>query len=151
MRKIILIPCCKSKCKKSKTKPVFAKDLYTGAGFKKCLKYARTLTSDENIFILSAKHHLLRLEDEVKWYDKCLKNVNAEEKRQWAAIVNRKLQQVSDLKKDKYIILAGKDYYLNLLDERVNEHISCYEIPMEGLRQGPRLHWLDEHTKGDKL
>ena len=73
--------------------------------------------------------------------------MKAKEKILWAENVKNKLQEISDFKKDKYIILAGKDYYKNL---HPCEIMKNFEIPMKGLRQGPRLHWLDEHTNGVK-
>ena len=39
------------------------------------------------------------------------------------------------------IILAGKDYYSELI-----KGISNYKLPLEGLPMGTRLQWLDEHT-----
>jgi hypothetical protein len=43
--------------------------LYTGPYFQDCLAYARTLAPDKDIWILSAKHGLLGLNDELDPYN----------------------------------------------------------------------------------
>ena len=47
--------------------------MYTGPYFTVCLRYARTLAGDDNIFILSAKHGLLRLTDQIEPYEESLR------------------------------------------------------------------------------
>ena len=69
-----------------------AKDIYTGCLFIKSLKYARSLMP-ENIFVLSAKHHLLRLEDEICPYDLPLKEMPARKRKCWAKEVCRMLKK----------------------------------------------------------
>lgn len=54
--------------------------------------------------------------------DKCVK-----ERRAWEDMVLRELRKVSDLKRDEYIVLAGKVYYENLL-----QHLACCWIPLKG-------------------
>lgn len=49
-----------------------AKDLYNSTYFDYCLKYARTLTDDKNIYILSALYGVLELTDIISPYEKTL-------------------------------------------------------------------------------
>lgn len=46
-----------------------AAELYTGPYFRACLRYARSKAADTDIYILSAKHGLLSLTDEIEPYD----------------------------------------------------------------------------------
>lgn len=62
---LVIIPCGKAKA----AAPEPAAALYTGGYFRACLAYARTLTDDDHIRILSGKHGLLRLTDVVAPYE----------------------------------------------------------------------------------
>lgn len=62
---VVIIPCMAKKC----TKPAEASRFYLGPLFDHCLRTARLLTIDSLIFVLSAKHGLLRLTDLVSPYD----------------------------------------------------------------------------------
>lgn len=46
-----------------------AQIMYMGTHFKKCLKWAKSKTSEDNIFILSAKYGLLKLDQKINPYD----------------------------------------------------------------------------------
>jgi len=137
MKTIILISCCKTKLPYKAA----AEFLYQSAGFKKQLQYAKSLNPDD-IFILSALHHLVPLSKEIAPYNVCLKEKNATERKEWAKIVLNELSNVADLKNDKFIILAGKDYYQDIIKELHN-----FELPLKNLLLGERLQWLDENTK----
>ena len=78
MKTIVLISCSAQKAKeKSK-----AEDLYISPLFKKSLVYAKTLTTTDNIYILSAKHHLLPLDKVIAPYDVSLqKDITKKEDR----------------------------------------------------------------------
>jgi len=65
MRKIVIIPCGGAKLESSAP----AADLYVGSMFQDTIKTARTMTEEENIFILSAKHGLIALGQIVEPYD----------------------------------------------------------------------------------
>jgi len=142
MKTIILISCAAKKAKeKSK-----AEDLYISPLFKKSLAYAKTLTTTDNIYILSAKHHLLPLDKVIAPYDVSLKkDITKEEDRvKWGEKVIEELKKVADIKKDKFIILAGKDYVKPIKDRLVN-----VELPFDGVRgNGEMLHRLNEKEGG---
>lgn len=134
MAKIVLISCVKEKLPyKSK-----AKDLNVSPYFKGNFKYAKSMNPDK-IFILSAKYGLLDPEMEIEPYDVTLKNMSSKERREWADNVLARIKKEADLQNDEFVFLGGEKYRENLLP-----HISNYQIPMEGLRQGEQLHYLKE-------
>ena len=138
--KIHILISCSNKKEPSRAK---AKDIYKGTLFVKSLRYARSLTSDENIFVLSAKHHLLPLEKEIEPYDLTLKKMTSIEKQRWAEKVCKMLEKKSDLQQGKFIILAGKKYY-----EDLRPRLKYCEVPMEGISGfDNRENWLDKNTK----
>ncbi|MDO9044997.1 MAG: hypothetical protein Q7U35_06795 [Methanobacteriaceae archaeon] len=137
MSKIVLISCVSQKQEKSAQ----AKDLYISPLFKYNFKYANMLKPD-NIFILSAKYGLLTLEQEIDPYDETLNNFSALEKKLWSDKVLEQLKEVSDLKNDEFIFLAGENYRKHLLP-----HLNNYEIPMKGLGIGKQLGYLKEKVE----
>lgn len=138
MGKVIVLVSCVSK--KADT-PQKAKDLYISDLFKKSLAYACSLEPD-GIFILSALHHLLPLDEVVAPYNKTLNTMRVAERRQWAATVLKQLKERFDLEHDRFVILAGKNYYRNLVGEN---GIINYELPLGNLSIGQRLHELNKH------
>lgn len=148
MKRIVLISCA-SKKEKAKSK---AKDLYISAIFKSSLAYGISLKPDL-IFILSAKHHLLDLEETILPYDVTLsyispkqkakkpnlKVLTKEEASEWGKVVILKLSEIADLKNDEFIIIAGQPYVIPLAD-------SLHKIsePLKGVIQGKRLNKLKE-------
>ena len=139
MKTIVLISCCKEKLHYSAP----AESLYQSAGFKKSLAYAKYLKPDA-IYILSAKHHVVELQQTLEWYDECLRDKSAYEIQEWSKICLSQLSNVSDIKKDKFIILTGKDYYSGLIG---SDGIQNYELPLKGLQMGYRLQWFDKQLE----
>ncbi len=126
MKKIILIACSAGK-KDTHDK---AKNMYTSPLFRKSWEYAQQLGYDE-IFILSDEYYLLTPEDEIAPYDKSLKNCKSRERKDWAKTVLEKLTLTkSNLKNDKFIILAGKVHYEYLIGK---DGIQNYSIPWKGV------------------
>lgn len=121
MKKIALISCVSKKLEKKAR----AEDLYISPLFKLSLKYARKLKPDE-IFILSAKHGLLALDDKIDPYDVTLNNMIVSQRKDWANKVIEQLMTKTDLKKDHFIILAGEKYRQYLIP-----YIESYEIPLK--------------------
>ena len=132
MSKIILLSCVSQK-KNVKCK---AKDLYVSPLFCKAYKYAQKLNPDK-IYILSAKHHLLELDDEIEPYNLTLNDMSEVEKKEWSQMVLAEMRRKCDLDGDEFIFLAGSNYRKYLLPS-----IKNYKIPMEGLGIGRQLEWL---------
>jgi hypothetical protein len=132
VRTIVLISCA------SKKLPfrMKAKDLYTSPLFKLSLRYARSSESDA-IFVLSAKHGLVDLEQELEPYDLTLNEMPAEKVKEWAGSVLDQLRSVADLESDRVVFLAGEKYRKHLLP-----YVSHLEVPMRGLSIGKQIKFL---------
>jgi len=133
--KIALISCSSKKSNKIEK----AKNLYTSQLFKSALRYAEK--NSNKIFILSAKHHLLNLEQEIEPYNLTLNNMKDNEIKLWADKVLEQLSQLTNLKEDEFIFLAGERYRRYLIPQ-----IKNYSIPMQGLGIGKQLKWLKENS-----
>jgi len=146
-KKIILIACVSQKGDK-KTK---AKNLYISQLFKSSLAFANKQNPDK-IFILSALHHLLDIDQEIEPYNVTLSNVpkakrkpelkilTSEEKVNWGKKVVEQLSEQTDLQNDEFIILAGQEYIKPIINS-----IRHFKNPLNGLRQGERVKFLNEN------
>ncbi len=132
MKKIVLVSCGKTKrAHRSK-----ACDLYQGELFKNSLAYAKKLKPDA-IYILSAKHGLLELDDEIDPYEKTL---NKNDGGAWAKQVLQDIQEIADIAKDEFIFLAGNDYRKDL-----SHYIKHSKAPMARIvGLGTQNKWLKE-------
>jgi hypothetical protein len=137
MSTIVLLSCTKSKTPYEAP----AQELYSASPmFQKTLEYGKTLKPDK-MYILSAKHHLVNLNQKLKPYDLTLKDFNKEEKEKWGEEVYREMKQRGiDPNKNKFIFLAGNEYIKPLLKYIPESNI---ETPMGGKRFGERLKWLN--------
>lgn len=136
MKNIVLISCVKKKLDRKST----AEKIYTSSLFKKNLTYAKSL-KPSGIFILSAKHGLLKLTDEIEPYDKTLNKMRVKERKEWSKSVVDQLKLLADLKNDQFTILAGDKYRKYLLTE-----LSQVKIPLKGLSFGQQLQWLTKQN-----
>jgi hypothetical protein len=144
-KRIVLIACVSKKGdKKAK-----AKDLYISQLFKSSLTYANKQHPDK-IYILSALHHLLDVDEEIEPYNVTLSNIpkakrkpglkmlTSDEKTKWGKKVVEQLSKEADLQNDEFIILAGREYIKPIISS-----ISHLTNPLKGLRQGERLKYLN--------
>ncbi|MFD0976827.1 DUF6884 domain-containing protein [Salinimicrobium gaetbulicola] len=136
MKNIVLISCVSKKLDRKAT----AEKIYTSSLFKKNLTYAKSL-KPSGIFILSAKHGLLKLTDEIEPYDKTLNKMSVGEQKEWSRLVINQLKSVADFKNDQFTFLAGKKYRQYLLSE-----LTRVKIPMKGLKIGEQLQWLTKQN-----
>ncbi len=132
MKTIVLISCVSKKL----PYPAKAKDLYISNLFKLSLQYAKSLDPDA-IYVLSSKYGLTPLDLEIEPYEKTLNRMLERERKQWAGKVLAQLKDLADLKKDKFIFLAGKKYREYLLSE-----IAKHDVPLQNLRIGEQLQYL---------
>ena len=149
-RKIILIACSSKKLNQRAR----AKDLYTGPLFKLSWAYALNERPDK-IYILSALHGLLDPETDIDPYNVTLtrppnpdssspiKVLTAKEKKQWGNRVILALSAVADLRRDRFIILAGKEYIKPLAD-----NLLYLRNPLKGLNRGKQLAFLSQSASG---
>ena len=132
MKKVVLISCVSKKL----SHQAKAKDLYISPLFKKNLEYAQRLKPDK-IYILSAKHHLLNLDDMVEPYDLTLNKMRINELKVWSHVVIEQLGKEINLSNDEVVFLAGENYRKYLIP-----NIQNYKIPMKGLKIGEQLKFL---------
>ena len=140
MKKIVLISCASQKL----TYKAKVKDLYISSLFKKSLEYAKLLKPDR-IFVLSAKYGLLDLEKEIEPYNVTLNDMSRKKRKNWTEMVVNQLTRITSLDKDKFIILAGKNYR-----EFIVPHIMNYEIPMEHIGLFSQQSWLSREISNIK-
>ena len=139
MGKTIALVACSGKKIDTKGKSVRADKLYDGAFFKASMDYIRRHPVDET-FILSAYYGLLRPDDYIETYDKYLGNMKSEEIKKWSDDIIYELRRNGcDLDNDIFVFFAGKDYYEDIVRSGL---INNYDIPLEGLRYGEKLHAL---------
>jgi len=132
MKTIVLISCVSKKLAYSAR----ARDIYVSPLFRLNLAYAESLTPDA-IYVLSAKHGLLALEDKIAPYDLTLNTMSAGQIRAWAAGVVVQLAAVTDLNRDRFVFLAGDKYR-----KYIAPHLAQFEVPMQGLTIGRQLQFL---------
>ena len=134
MKKIALISCGSKKLNHRAE----AQHIYISPLFKKSLAYAKKIHTD-SIYILSAKHHLLELTKEITPYDKTLNKMTTNQIKQWSDKAMKQINNKCDTNKDRFIILAGIKYRKYLIP-----HLSHYKVPMQGLRIGEQLQYLNK-------
>mgnify|MGYP003293449802 CR=1 FL=1 len=129
--KIALISCVSKKQNLAIGELVYAKDLYISPLFRMAFAYAKKLNVDK-IYILSAKHGVLELEDKIGLYNETLLKKTTKECKQWSINVLEDLKGKGlNLSSDTFYLLAGKKYYQYLLGEG---KIHNYVLPYDGLK-----------------
>jgi len=140
--KVALVACVGKK----RPRPMAAQDLYDSDWFRKASKYAKQVA--DGWYILSAKHGLIAPETVIEPYDETLKTMAAAGRRAWAGRVAHELQSVLQAG-DEVVMLAGKDYREHLMGP-IGAMGCGVQAPMEGLRIGEQLRWLNQRLSGRK-
>lgn len=132
-KKVVLISCSKAKL----SAPCEARKLYSASNlFAKSLAYAELISSD--IYIISAKYGLVRLDEIITPYDETLNDKTQDELAAWGEKVAGQLHALYDVSKTEFVILAGKNYHAPL-----QKHLPITTLPLRGLPMGKRLARLD--------
>lgn len=131
MKRVVLISCVSRKLPHKAA----AGELYVSDLFKKNLAYARSLSPD-SVYILSARHGLLGLEEIIEPYEQTLNTMKDKEVRAWAG---RVLEQMHGKvgAGDEVVFLTGEKYRKYLLPHFINA-----QVPMRGLGIGRQLAFL---------
>lgn len=134
MERFVFIGCGKRK-KPPRGKPYRAVDLYEGGYFRLCLQLARQYTDDRHIRILSAKHHVLSLEDLVEPYELTLNKFSSKELAAWKAEVAKHLTTL----RGELLFICGDRYHRGLPGRAI--------IP-QGLTIGFQQRWIKQQLQG---
>jgi cytoplasmic iron level regulating protein YaaA (DUF328/UPF0246 family) len=116
-----------------------ARDLYISSLFRKSREYIERRC--DTWFILSAKYGLVSPNKVIEPYDETLKEMSTAQREQWAERVWGSLHSRLHTG-DLVVILAGEKYYEYLIP-RIEQAKCSVEVPLEGLKLGPRLRWLN--------
>lgn len=133
MNTIVLVSCASKKLGVRAR----AEDLYVSDLFQKSLAYARSLRPAA-IFILSAKHGLVQPDEQIDPYNETLNTMRPPEIMAWSERVLDQLRKRADVEQDHFVFLAGDKYRRYLLPR-----LRSVDVPMEGLRIGEQLSWLN--------
>ncbi len=120
--------------------PAAAQNLYESTWFRLARRYVER--SGAPWFILSAKYGLVTPDTVICPYDTTLNRMGAPDRLAWAGNVQSQMDEhLPDA--DKIIVLAGARYREHL-ETYLRHRFPAVEIPMEGLRIGEQLNWLNK-------
>ena len=122
---VVFIGCGKRKA----IKKCEAQSMYQGDYFKTCLRYAKVLTDNKNIYILSAKYGLLHLTDIIEPYNITLNNSSKEYRQQWKERVLEQFRQENIVPTQTAIMVCGKNYWKQLAD-----YFQEVQLPLESFK-----------------
>jgi len=128
--KIAFIACSKSK----RTTPCRARDMYTGALFRKALKY--TECRFEKVLILSALYGVVDLNQIITPYERTLNTMPLKERKEWAAGVWEQIKKRKIEKKELWFF-TGYKYHEFFKGQK----------PLQGLSLGYQLQWFDQQSR----
>ena len=136
---LCLVSCVKTK--QSHQAP--ARDLYISDWFAKVRKLVEA--QGWPWFILSAKHGLVRPDKEIARYEKRLLTMRVAERRAWASDVMQALEcHLGGVR--TVVVFAGQPYREFLVPEMRERGVQV-EVPMERLKFGEQLAWLNDRIK----
>jgi cytoplasmic iron level regulating protein YaaA (DUF328/UPF0246 family) len=96
----------------------------------------------DNIYILSAKYGLVKLDEEIEPYDVTLNKMSVLEKKDWSNAILNQLSKITDIDNTNFIFLAGENYRKYLTSV-----LPYHEVPMKGLQIGQQLNFLVKKLK----
>lgn len=120
-----------------------AKDLYASPWFVKARAYVEKM--GQPWFVLSAQHGLLHPETVISPYEQTLNAMGVAARRAWASKVLGQLQPLL-VDVQSLVFLAGQRY-LEYLEPALRAYGIAVTIPMQGLRIGKQLQWLDRQLR----
>ena len=124
--------------------PALAADLYTSPWFRKARLYVAK--SGERWLILSAKYGLVHPDKVIEPYDITLNTMPVADRREWARKVFADLESYL-AGVETVVFLAGKRYR-QFLEVALAAKGVTVSVPMEGLRIGEQLSWLEREING---
>jgi hypothetical protein len=129
-----------------------ASQVYTSPLFRLSLEYARTLVPDDRIRIVSAKHHVLAVDEPIASYDLPLASLSLREREAWGGRVVHILRGEIGPGPHAIAILGGEDYVRAIRSGAVGLGWT-FVLPFGSARGermpiGKRLQWLARQIDG---
>lgn len=138
---VVLVSCVKTKT----SAPMPAKDLYTSPWFIKARALAQR--SGAPWFVLSAQHGLVHPDDVIEPYDRRLKDMTSDSRRDWGRdVVANLVEQIGPLDGKRVEVLASRTYTEPIRGLLARAGAVVME-PLAGLRLGEQLGWLTHHDE----
>lgn len=142
MKNVYLIACTKSKQNYQCTaEEMYMKSSLYRLSYEYCINFVKDKYSQ--IFILSAKYHLLPLFKVINPYNETLIGMNSNEKKEWGQFVYNQMRETFDMNNTHFIFLTGKEYI-----KPITPFLETYQysIPIP-LRYGigDRMRWLKDN------
>lgn len=143
---IFLISCSSAKLPHAAT----ARELYSASTlFRKSLAYAELRATPRcSIYVVSAKHHLVELDQVVEPYELSLMSLSPTERDQWGRRVWAQIVLRHRVRLD-VCMLAGVEYANAIRGARLlaakptnTQDRLPFELPLAGMQIGERLRWL---------
>lgn len=132
-------------CTKSKTSyPAPARELYSPSHlFTKALAYVEPYA--DVVYILSAKHGLVALDQRLEPYEQALKSMRPRERGVWAQQVFSRLRELhgSDLSGCTFEFHTGQEYREHLMALLIRAGATC-TCPVERLKNGQRMQFYGQ-------
>jgi len=119
-----------------------AKDLYVSEWFLRVRRYVEATGCPW--FILSAKYGLIDPNQIIAPYEQTLNTMGVSERHKWAYRVQAQMA-IRLLPAHRVVIFAGQRYREFLMDY-LERFAVTVQIPLEGLRIGEQLSWLEHHA-----
>lgn len=135
---IVFVGCGVTKMKN----PCKVKKMYAGNYFQTCLAYAQTFTSQDNIYVLSAKYGVLPLEKVIEPYNKTLKDMTPQEKQDWKNMVIKQMENIGINQDTPVTFICGKNYH-----SLFSDYFNNITLPLPQQRILIQQHFMIEEIK----
>lgn len=130
----VIIGCTKRK----QSYPCTVEEMYSASDiFRKMIKYAKEVLKADHIYVISAKYHVLTLDETIDPYDKFILNMSAEERKEFREQLFYDLIDKGVDFDEHTVFLIGRHYIRGL-----TEYFIDYEWPTEHLGVGNLKKWL---------
>ena len=120
-----------------------ARELYTSPLWRHRLAWAEQHA--DQVLVLSARHHLVALDQELEPYNTSLNTASKAERLVWSTAVWGQLHLYLDVAATHFVLLAGKAYTTYLRPWLEVQAAGC-ETPLRSLSIGQQIQWLKANS-----
>ncbi len=130
---------------RKRSAPAPAMDLYVSDWFLKARAYVESTGAPW--FILSAKYGLVDPNQVIAPYELTLNTMRVEDRRRWAEKVFDQLAEQTQ--RPEHILMLAGARYREFLEPGLTAMGTQVDVPMQGLRIGEQLSWLNQQSQHD--